>query len=89
MSFDIVTFLAILAYVGAAIGCFARLTQLTDRALSMRLLGAVAWPFGLGALVVDGNLGVQRELKEQEMSRRYAHCPHGFTDWDLCPDCCH
>lgn len=18
-----------------------------------------------------------------------APCPHGFTDWDECPDCCH
>jgi len=27
---------------------------------------------------------LQKEIKDMS-----SECPHGYRDWDLCPDCCH
>lgn len=32
---------------------------------------------------------VIRPVNKEQSKKKENQCPHGYTDWDQCPDCCH
>lgn len=45
---------------------------------------------GEGEYIPFGMRPFTSYLKQQETSPQgHETCPHGYTDWDECPDCCH
>ncbi|SHH43868.1 hypothetical protein [Desulforamulus hydrothermalis] len=34
-------------------------------------------------------LSVFNMKRNENMENEYYQCPHGYDDWDDCPDCCH
>ena len=67
------------------------------RSMLMTILDAVDYTSGacsptemVGA-VLDKRLIVlaKKVIADTVPKSGHEKCPHGFDDWDMCPDCCH